>query len=229
MKSWLVLPILLISASAATAEPFSIRCEAGQPAHVYYATFDPDQKLVVFESANPINLYSGEIVRDRDNRFEVALDADNGRLYFIWDSGLGRVLWSGIHNDPFRPTLSHSCRVTPARSVLSFRWPIEAANPVSVRCVAQSAEMFFTFDAATARAFYRMKPWSIYQGKIEQTDNNSVAFRLTSDERRLIVWDRQKNTITVEAVAGDPDRPETVYRCEPTEPQSMLQYHKRLR
>ena len=234
MKPWLVLSILLISASAAAAEPFSIRCEGGlagkdQPPYVYFATFDPGRKLVVFESASPTNLYSGEIVSDRDGRFEVALRVDQSRLYFFWDAGPRRVLWPGIHEDPFRPTLSHNCRITPVRSILSFRERAEIPNPVSLHCDAQPPGMLFTFDTATAKALYQRKGGSMYFGKIEKSDNNSATFRLSSDETRQMVWDKQKNTVTVEAVAGDPQRPETVYQCEPATPQSMLEYHDRLR
>src|SRR5690242_13183826 len=113
MKPWLVLSILLMSAATASAaEPFSIRCEGRQPGldqpkRVYYATIDPDRKQAVFESASPTNLYSGEIVSERDGRVEVALRVDQSRLYFFWDAGFSRVLWPGIHEDPFRPTLNH--------------------------------------------------------------------------------------------------------------------------
>ncbi|MCP4621550.1 MAG: hypothetical protein GY844_34540 [Bradyrhizobium sp.] len=229
-----MLSILLMSASAAAAESFSIRCEGSRPAqdrtpYVYFATFDPDRKLVVFESASPVNLYSGEIVSDRDGRLEVALKVDQGRLYFFWDAGPKRVLWPGIHEDPFRPTLSHNCRVTPVRSILSFRELAEIPNPVSLHCEAHPPGMFFTFDTATAKVLYQRKGGGTYSGKIEKSDDNSAAFRLSSDETRLIVWDRRKNTVTVEGVGGDPQRPETIYQCEPVTPQSMLEYHDRLR
>lgn len=229
MKPWLVISILLISASAAAAEPFSIRCEVGRPAQVYHATFDPDLKLVVFESASPINLYHGEIVSARDDRFEVALKVDQSRLYFFWDAGPKRVLWPGIHEDPFRPTLSHPCRVMPARSILSFREPVEVRNPVSVHCDAAPPGMFFTFDTATAKALFQRKGGLTRDGKIEKVDGDRVAFRLSTDEQRLMVWDRQRHTITVEEVVGDPERPQMVYQCEPAKPQSMLEYHDRLR
>jgi hypothetical protein len=234
MKSWLALLIVLTSASAAAAEPFSIRCEGSRPAqdqppYVYHATFDPDRKLVVFESASPINLYSGEIVSARDDRFEVALKVDQSRLYFFWDAGPKRVLWPGIHGDPFRPTLTHPCRMTPVRSILSFRERAEIPNPVSLHCEVQPPGMFFTFDTATAKALYQRKGGSMFFGKIEKSDDNSAAFRLSSDETRLMVWDRQRHTVTVEGVADDPQRPETVYQCEPAKPQSMLEYHDRLR
>lgn len=223
MKPWLVISILLISASAAVAEPFSIRCEAGQPAQVYYATLDPDLKRAVFESASPINLYSGEIVSVRDDRMEVALKADESRLYFVWDAASKRVLWPGIHGDPFRPTLSHSCRVTPARNILSFREPVEVTNPVSVSCEAFPPGMFFTFDIATAKVLYQRKGGSSYLGRIESAEGDRVLFRLPSDEQRQIAWDRRTNAITVAGIPGDSGRPETVYQCEPIKPRSMLE------
>lgn len=223
MKPWLAISILLMSGGAAAAEPFSIRCEAGQSAHVYYATFDPDLKLVVFESASPINLYSGEIVSVRDGRFEVALKVDQSRLYFIWDAGFNRVLWPGIHGDPFRPTLSHPCRRTPARSILSFREPVEVTDPVSISCEAFPPGMFFTFDIATKKVLYQRKGGSSYQGKIESAEGDRVSFRLSSDEQRQIVWDRRTHTVTVAEIPGDPARPTTVYQCEPIKPQSMLE------
>jgi hypothetical protein len=230
MKPWLAIAMLLASsATADAAGPFSIRCEGGQPAQVYYATLDPEQKLVVFESASPVNLYHGEIVSVRDDRFEVALMVDQSRLYFFWDAGPKRVLWPGIHEDPFRPTLSHRCQVLPVRSILSFREKVEMPNPVSIECEAQPPGMFFTFDTGAAKALFQRKGGSMRFGNIDKSDGNSVVFRFSSDEQRLIVWDRQKNTVTFEAVAGDADRPETIYRCEPTKPQTMLDYHPRLR
>ena len=233
MKPWLVLSILLMSAGAAGAtEPFSIRCEGrqpglDQPTQVYYATIDPDRKQVVFESASPINLYSGEIVSERDGRVEVALRVDQSRLYFFWDAGFSRVLWPGIHEDPFRATLNHKCRVTPARSMLSFREPVEAANPVSIQCDVQPPGLFFTFDTAMAKVIYQRKGARSADGKIEKVDPDRISFRLSTDEQRPMLWDRQKNIVTVEAVAGDPNRPETVYQCEPAKPQTMLEYHDR--
>src|SRR5262249_10987960 len=151
--------LLMSTGAASAAEPFSIRCEGrqsglNQPTRVYYATFDPDRKQVVFESSSPINHYSGEIVSERDGRLEVALRVDQSRLYFFWDAGPSRVLWPGIHGDPFRETLDHKCRITPARSVLSFREPVEveASNTASVECEAAPPGMFFTFDTANAKA-----------------------------------------------------------------------------
>jgi hypothetical protein len=229
MKPWLALSLLLMSASAAAAaEPFSIRCEPGEPRQAYHATFDPDRKLVVFESAWPTNLYSGEIVGTEDDWVGVSFKVVQGQLNFLWNARHSLVRWPGISDDPFRPMLTHKCRAIAARSILSFREPVEAANPVSIQCDVQPPGMFFTFDTAMAKAIYQRKGGMTRDGKIEKVEADRVSFRLSTDERRLLVWDRQKNTVTVEAVADDPARPETVYQCEPAKPQTMLEYHSRL-
>ncbi|MBR0696988.1 hypothetical protein [Bradyrhizobium lablabi] len=231
MKPWLALFILFITVGTATSEPFSIQCEAGNPPKVYYSTFDPDSKRVVFESASPANLYSGEIVEVGDHGLEVALRVHPGRLHFIWDSAAKRVVWPGISDDPFRPWLSHPCRAVEARSILSFREATEILNPASIRCDTPPAESRYTFDTASAKVLLQRQHGPSYDGKIDKVEGDRVRFRLSDSrlseeqQKREMVWDRSGRTLSIEGVPGDPSRPAGVWQCEQIKSQTMLEYY----
>ncbi|MCA1412044.1 hypothetical protein I6F30_13025 [Bradyrhizobium sp. NBAIM20] len=70
---------------AAAGELFSVRCEGGIPARLYFATFDVDAKAVVFETP-PIDLEtnfgittrSGEIISKNDGKIEFMLRVQVG-------------------------------------------------------------------------------------------------------------------------------------------------------
>src|SRR4051794_35955292 len=119
----LVIVLALLTLDGASASEFSVRCEGRPPAGPYFATFDTIARVVVFETASRnaaspegINVFAGEISNEdqANGKLEFAVHASDGMLNLTYDSQKTKMIWPGITSgDPFRPTLVHSCVVTP--------------------------------------------------------------------------------------------------------------------
>lgn len=234
----LLLTLTLDSATA--SELFSVRCEAGMPARPYFATFDIDAKTVVLESPpasmatpNGINMFVGEINsvgNGIDGRIDFTLRVDPGKLNLILDCSRRRMIWPGLTGDStFRPTLTHSCSVIAPRSILSFRVFDPVLHPISVQCD-EGGYMYFTMDVESKTAlFERGGRGRLYQGKVTEVRGDDIVLLMNFDTPRQVLWNRSHQTITIEGIDGDRERPRTVMQCEEIAPRTMIEYHKILR
>jgi hypothetical protein len=240
MKRLMGLPVILFLAltldRAAATELFSVRCEGGVPVRPYFATFDINAKAVVLETP-PISVetnfgiktYSGEIVSTEDGKVEFIVPLRPGRLDLIFDRNQKTMIWPGMDDPTFRPTLIHRCTIIPPRSILSFgvRDPIQ--DPISVRCE-DAGYMYFTMDAASKQAlFERGKEGRGYRGEVTDVGQDEITLSMNFDVPRRVVWSRSRQTITIEGIEGDAARPRTVMQCQEVTPRTMIEFHRRPR
>jgi hypothetical protein len=219
---------------AAAADLFSVSCEGGAPPRPYFATFDIDAKTVVFETppvsgttSFGVNTKSGEIISATDGRIEFTVPVLPGRLDLILDRGQKTMVWPGLDDVTFRPTLIHRCRVTPPRSILSFRFDGPVEHPISVRCE-DAGYMYFTMDDTSKQAlFERGKEGRGYQGEVKDVSQDRITLTINFDVPRQIVWRKSRRTITIDGVDGDPNRPRTVLQCEEVPPRTMIEFYRR--
>jgi len=237
MKRLMGLPVILFLVltldHAAAAELFSVRCEGGVPVRPYFATFDIDAKAVVFETPPAsvetdfgINAYSGEVVSTEDEKIEFILSVRPGRLDLTYDRNQRTMTWPGIGDATFRPTLIHRCTIIPPRSILSFRVRDPIQRPISVRCE-NAGYMYFTMDAASKQAlFERGKEGRGYRGEVTDVGQDEITLSMNFDVPRQVVWSKSRQTITIEGIEGDADRPRTVMKCQEVSPRTMIEFHR---
>jgi len=231
----LILLLMVLPDRAAAAELFSVRCEGGDPVRPYFATFDIDAKAIVFETPptnveaySGINLRAGEIISTENGRIEFIVPVLPGRLDLIFDRNQKTMTWPGMDAPTFRPTLIHQCTVTPPRSILSFRARDPIQHPISVRCE-DAGDMYFTMDAASKQAvFERGKEGRLYQGAVTDVQQDEVTLSMNFDVPRRIVWNKSRQTITIEGIEGDAARPRGVMQCQEVAARTMIVYHARL-
>lgn len=231
----LILFLLLTLDRAAAAESFSVRCEGGIPVRPYFATFDMDAKAVVLETAPDsietnfgINAYSGEIISTEDGKIKFIVPVASGRIDLIFDRAQKTMTWLGLDNDIIRPTLKHKCTVTPARSILSFRVRDPILHPVSVRCEHAGGNAYFTMDAASKQALYeRGKEGRAYRGEVTDVSQDEIKLLMNFDLPRHVVWNKTRQTITIEGIEGDASSPRTVVQCQEITPRTMMEFHRR--
>jgi hypothetical protein len=227
--------LMLTSDRVAASDLFSVRCEGGAPVRPYFATFDIDAKAVVFETPPidvetnfGINVHSGEIISTNDGKIEFMLRVRPGRLDLIFDRNQKMLTWPGFDDPTFRPTLTHQCTVTPPRSILSFRVREPIQHPISVRCE-DAGYMYFTMDAASKQAiFERGKEGRLYRGEVTDVRDDEIALSMNFDVPRQVVWNKSRQTITIEGIDGDASRPRGVMQCQEVAPRTMMVYHARL-
>jgi hypothetical protein len=226
---------------AATASEFSVRCEGGTPSRPYFATFDTDTKKIVFESApsdvrtyDGSNVFAGEIdgQDDPSGKIEFTLDLSRlsrGKLSLILDVKSKSMFWPGL-DDSFRPTLRHSCAVTPPRSILSFRSPVPVVHPLTVRCE-DTGYAYFTMDVESKRAvFERGGQGSLYEGQVISAHDDDINLLMQFDGHpRQVTWTKGNQTITIEGVPGDSQRPRKTAQCQEIAPRTMIEFYKTLR
>jgi hypothetical protein len=231
----------VLTVHSATASEFSVRCEGQTPPRPYFATFDTDAKRVVFESApsdvktfDGSNVIVGEIdgQDDPDGRIEFTLDLSRlsrGKLSFIFDRKNKTMFWPGL-DDGFRPTLTHSCTVSSPRSLLSFRSPVPVGHPITVRCE-DSESGYLTMDVDSKRAmFERGGRGSLYRGQVISVHNGDIDLVMEfGGHPRQMTWSKATHTLTIEAAAGDGQRPRMVLQCQEIPPRTMIEYYKLLR
>jgi hypothetical protein len=231
---------LLIAHTAAASE-FSVRCEGATPPKPYFATFDTDAKTVVFETEpsdvktfEGSNVVAGEIDRqdDHNGKIDFTLDLSRlsrGKLSLIFDVKTKTMFWPGF-DDGFRPALTHSCTDTPPRSILSFHSPVPIVHPVSLRCE-DTGSAYFTIDTESKRAiFERGGRGALYEGQVISTRGDEINMVLQfGGHPRRVTWSKGNQTITIEGVAGDSQRPHSTLQCQEIAPRTMIEYYKMLR
>ncbi|QDF40145.1 hypothetical protein FJN17_22675 [Bradyrhizobium symbiodeficiens] len=229
----LILLLMLTPDPAAAAEPFSVRCEGGVPVRPYFATFDVDTKTVVFETP-PINVetnfginaHSGEIISTNDGKIEFMLRVRPGRIDLTFHRNQKTMIWPGLEDPTFRPTLTHQCTVTPPRSILSFRVRDSIQHPISVRCE-DTGYMYFTMDTTSKQAlFERGEEARGFRGEVIDAGQDEVLLSMNFDVPRRVVWSRSRQTITVEGIEGDASRPRTVVQCQEVPPRTMMEFYR---
>ena len=236
---WLVGPVILfflvtmLNCAQAT-ELFSVRCEGGVPVRPYFATFYVDAKTVVLETPPAsvetnfgINAHSGEIISSEGGKVEVLLSVLPGKLGLIFDRNQRTMTWPGIGDATFRPTLIHQCAITPPRSILSFRVRDPIQHPITVRC--EGAEyMYFTMDAASKQALFEPgKDGRTYRGEVTDAGQDEMTLAMNFDIPRRVVWSKSRQTITIEGVEGDAQRPRTVMKCQEVAPRTMIEFYRK--
>jgi hypothetical protein len=229
----ILLFLVMMTNCAHAADLFSVRCEGGLPLRSYFATFDVDAKTVVLEtpsaSVEPtfgINTYSGEIVSSEGGKVEVILSLLPGTLGLILDRNQKTMTWPGIGDATFRPTLIHACTITPPRSILSFRVRDPIQQPVTVRCE-DTGFMYFTMDAASKQAlFERGKEGRSYQGEVTDAGQDEMTLTINFDVPRRVVWSKSRQTITIEGIESDAQRPRTVLKCQDIAPRTMIEFYR---
>ena len=239
---WLIgLPVILLLVlapdGAAAAESFSVRCEGGIPIRPYFATFDIDAKAVVFETSPSsvetnfgINAYSGEIISTEDEKIKFILPVPSGRIDLTFDRARKTMTWPGLDDDLFRPTLNHKCSVSPPRSILSFRLRDPILHPISVRCEHAGGNVYFTMDAASKQALYeRGKEGRAYRGEVTDANQDEIKLLMNFDVPRHVVWNKTRQTITIEAVEGSASSPLSVTQCQEITPRTMIEFHRKSR
>ena len=237
MKALLVLFAALTSHAVAGSE-FSVQCEGGRSSKPYFATFDTDTKKVVFESSpSDVTTYQGSNVfagetnspDEPDGKIEFTLRLSRGKLSFILDTKSKTMFWPGL-DDGFRPALMHSCVVTPPRSILSFRSPVPVTHPVTVQCD-DMIYAYITMDVESKKAvFERGGQGSLYEGEVVSArgDDIDLLMQFGAYPRR-VTWSKGSQTITIEGIPGDSERPRGTMQCKEIAPRTMIEYYKILR
>jgi hypothetical protein len=238
----ILMPLLFATfvSHAAAASEFSVQCQGGTPPRPYFATFDTDAKKVVFETApsdpktfDGSNVLAGEIDGQDDSNVKIDFTLDlsrfsRGKLSLILDLKSKTMFWPGL-DDGFRPTLTHSCTVIPPRSILSFRSPVPIVHPVTVRCEDEGYG-YFTMDAESKSAiFERGGRGQLYEGQVISVRGDDIDLLMQfGDHPRQVTWSKEKQTITIEGVPGDSQRPRKTEHCQEITPRTMIEYYKRL-
>src|SRR5581483_6335420 len=216
MKTLLIPLVLLVATTGhrAAASEVSVTCQGGNPSRPYFATFDTDTKKVVLESApSDIKTYEGSNVLageidgedDANGKVEFTLDLSRlsrGKLSLILDVKRKSMFWPGL-DDGFRPALTHSCAVTPPRSLLSFRSPVAVVHPLTVRCE-DTGYAYLTMDVESKRAvFERGGQGSLYEGQVISARDGEISLLMQFDgHQRQVTWSKTDQTITIEGVPG---------------------------
>lgn len=240
--NWLIgLPVIfllvLMPDRVVAAESFSVRCEGGIPIRPYFATFDIDAKAVVLESAPDnietnfgINAYSGEITSTEDGKIKLIVPVLSGRVDLIFDHAQKTMTWPGLDDNIIRPTLKHKCTVTPPRSILSFRVREPILHPISVCCEHAGGYAYFTMDAASKQALYeRGKEGGVYRGEVTDANQDEIKLLMSFDVPRHVVWNKIRQTITIEGVEGNASSPRSVTQCQEVTPRTMIEFHRKPR
>lgn len=218
---------------AAASDVFSIACETEAPTRPYFVTFDLGSRSVVLEtppadiaSYSGVNLYVGAVTSEvADQKINVALQVLEGTIYLVFDRDRKKLVWPGLDDGSMRPTLYHSCRQVPPRSVLDFRAREQAKDPISIRCDEAEA-IYFTIDIATKRVISeRGNSGRVFEGTVGTAKGDTIAITVQFDGKVHIAWDRSRGTITLEDGAG---RPSTVMECREVPRRTMVIYHERL-
>ena len=238
MRVFLTVLLLLMLNGASASELFSVRCEGGKPAMPYFATFDTDAKTVVLKSP-PANLstyegvdvFAGEISSsgDRPNgRIEYTIRVFDGKLSLTFDVSRRKMIWPGLGDLTFRPTLSHSCTVIDPRSILSFRTPDPILHPISIRC-SEAGYMYFTMDPEAKRAIFERDHGRMFGGEVTAVHGDDIVLLMKFDTPTRVLWSKNRQTITAESIDGNSPRFSRTMQCEETAPRTMIEYHKRLK
>jgi len=234
--SVILLFLVMMLNYAHAADLFSVRCEGGVPLRSYFATFDVDAKTAVLETPPAsvetnfgINTYSGEIISSEGGKVEVLFSLLPGTLGLILDRNQKTMTWPGIGDATFRPTLVHQCAITPPRSILSFRVRDPIQHPITVRCE-DAGYMYFTMDAASKQAlFERGREGRGYRGEVTDAGQDGMTLAMNFDVPRRVVWSKSRQTITIEGVEGDAQRPRTVLKCQDVAPRTMIEFYRKSR
>jgi len=244
MKIFLTALLAVLTLDSAAASEFSVRCEGGTPAGPYFATFDTSAETVVFESSSPNaattdgNLFAGEI-SDSGDRFEKPIEfilhssqhsfhSSRYTFTFRFNAERKEMIWPGLE-DPFRQTLTHSCVITPPRSILSFRSLEPIGHPITVQCE-ETTHMYFTMDVDSKKViFERGGLGSLYEGAVTsaEDDNINLLMNYGGTSGRLS-WNRSRQLLTIEDVIGGAE-PRKTLPCREIAPRTMIEYYKMLR
>jgi hypothetical protein len=86
-------------------------------------------------------------------------------------------------------------------------------------------------DVGSKRAiFERGGEGSLYQGEVISSRNDDIDLVMQfGSQPSRVTWSKANQTITIEAVAGDNQRPRTVLQCQEIAPRTMIEYYKILR
>jgi hypothetical protein len=156
------------------------------------------------------------------------LRVPSGRLDLVLNRRQKTMTWPSIDDGTFRPTLIHKCTITPPRSILSFRVRDPIQHPISVRCE-DAGYLYFTMDVGSKQAiFERGKTGRGFQGEVTDVSDDEIALFMKFEVPRKVVWNRSRQTITIEGIENDASRPRTIMQCQEIEPRTMLVYHEML-
>jgi hypothetical protein len=234
MKMLLVV-LALLTLDGAKASEFSVRCEGRSPSGPYFATFDTDAKIVVFETASPsgsfdgINVLAGELSNadgQIDSKIEFTIRVPDLGLRLTYDTKKHSMIWPGISSgDPFRPTLTHPCSTTPPRSILSFRSPVPILRPITIRC-SEAGYMYLTLDTDSKRGMYERDGGGSYPAMVVAVQDDRIELQMTETASGKVLWNKNTKSITFEGIDGKKGTPKP---CEEIAPRTMIEFHKRLK
>jgi hypothetical protein len=230
-----LLLMILVVASAANAEPVSIRCADEFDKQPYFVTYDLETKHVVFESTVG-NLLGGEILVASDERIDISLSVVGGKLLLFFDRQKNRMGWPGLPAHELRAPLNHACLPSPSRTMLSLfsrpdkidlnrRLPVDV---FSIRCPGVGQYRFLTMDRKTKTVVSETEGLDRrLSGDITSITDREVAFTLGSNPSELyeLVWDQQSQTLTVIGVPGNPARPTKTDQCAEIPVRSIMEIY----
>ena len=90
--------------------------------------------------------------------------------------------------------------------------------------------MYFTMDAASKQALYeRGKEGRAYRGEVTDANQDEIKLLMNFDVPRHVVWNKVRQSITIEGVEGNASSPRSVTQCEEITPRTMIELHRKPR
>jgi hypothetical protein len=234
--------ISAFASTAADAEPVSIRCAGKynmqQP---YFVTYDLQTNHFVFES--PVgNMLPGEILVANDERLELSLSADGGKMFLSFDRKNNLMRWPGLPaNELGRPLLDHPCATVTDRTMLStFSQPeqidlnrLKPVDAFSLRCPGRTVPYYFiTLDRSTKTVVLETESRSIMPGGITNIAGHNTSFTVgrgrNPAEQFDLLWDEQTQALTWIEVPNNPTRPTITQECTAMKPRSIMEHYGEL-
>ena len=221
---------LIAAASAARADPVSIRCTAGQDKDAYFVTYDVQTSRFIFEKRDGV-LTIGEIAGATDQRLQLRLKAKAGPVPLVFDRPAKVMQWPGIAKIGL-PTLTHSCMTTADRTVLSLiagPYQLQRRTPVdafSIRCHGAALDFFITMDRSTKAVLMETEAGTSFSGEIDGGDGVRMRFAVGAAGKTVFsgTWDEQAQQLT----ENDPSHPPHSQRCIAEKARSIMEVYDRL-
>jgi hypothetical protein len=71
---------------------------------------------------------------------------------------------------------------------------------------------------------------SLYEGEVTSSQGKDIDLLMRFENHpRRVTWSQGSQTITIDGVAGDKERPSTTMQCQEITPRTMIEYYKILR
>jgi hypothetical protein len=232
------------SAPAVHAEPTSIRCAEAYGREPYFVTYELETNRFVLETPIFGNFLRGEIVFANEERLELSLNAEGGKILLYYDRKDKIMLWPGLPASELRRSLlQHACASVTERTVLAvFRRREDTADPpdldrkqavdaFSLRCIGDGSPYFVTMDRLTRAVVLEIKTGRTLVGEIKSIAGPQISFTVSwlSFDPGDGVWDEQSGKLTWIGVPNDPTRPTKIQECTVTKVRSIMEFYPNLR